>query len=71
MITVGSPTMMGAVQPALSPIRAAGFPPTSTVALPVAIGVGGCQYLSFKRRAWFLGKILSPGGTMARPRFMD
>ena len=33
---------MGAPQPLMSPTRAAGRPAISTVALPLAIGVGGC-----------------------------
>src|ERR687884_966343 len=33
---------MGAPQPAMSPARAAGRPPIKTVALPLAMGVGGC-----------------------------
>src|SRR4051794_9673108 len=41
--TVGQPTTIGAPQPAVSPIRAAGCPPTSTVVLPGGTsGVGGC-----------------------------
>jgi len=33
---------MGAPHPLVSPTRAAGRPPISTVALPLTIGVGGC-----------------------------
>src|SRR5262249_37297370 len=42
MFTVGAPMTMGAPQPVISPMRAAGRLPMRTVALPFAIGVGGC-----------------------------
>src|SRR5687767_1826074 len=40
--TVGMPIRIGALQPDRSPIRAAGRPLMSTVALPFTSGVGGC-----------------------------
>jgi len=45
--------MMGAPQPVRSPIRAAGWPPMSTVGQPGgAIGVGGCGGGGGNEHAW-------------------
>src|SRR5215211_6283547 len=41
IMTVVAPMTIGAPQPDTSPVRTAGMPPTNTVALPGAIGVGG------------------------------
>jgi hypothetical protein len=40
--TSGIPMTIGAPQPDMSPTRAAGLPPISTVTLPLAMGDGGC-----------------------------
>src|SRR5215469_13313914 len=42
MFTVGAPITIGAPQPLMSPMRAAGRLPIITVILPFAIGFGGC-----------------------------